>query len=72
MWMRPDMSKIIVTKRSVQNIEFFEAIECGDKMDSSVLSYLTIWALNNNKNIKYQVGGGWNKIGSKEFLEAQI
>lgn len=72
MWMRPDMAKVIVNKRRTNDIEFFEVCECGEKMDSSVLSYMTIWALNSNKNIKYQVGGGWNKIGSKEFLEAQI
>jgi len=28
--------------------------------------------LNQGKNLKYQINGGWSKIGSKEFLEAQV
>lgn len=72
MWMRPDLSNAIVTVRVGQGIEFYEVAECGQKMDSMVLSWVVIWALNNGKNIKYQVDGGWNKIGSKEFLEARI
>jgi len=41
-------------------------------MDSKVLSWLVIWAFNNGKNIKYQIDGGWSKIGSKDFMEARI
>jgi hypothetical protein len=70
--MRPDLSKVIVTKRRWQGIQFYEVAECGQKIDSSILSWILIWAFNNNKNVKYQVDGGWSKVGSEEFLEAQI
>lgn len=72
MWMRPDLSKSIVTKRIHEKIEFFEISECGEVIQAHVLSWLIIWSLNNGKNLKYQVNGGWNKIGSPEFLNASI
>jgi hypothetical protein len=72
MWMRPDMSNALITRRVQDNIEFFSVNECGKQMDSKVLSWLVIWAFNNGKNIKYQIDGGWSKIGSKDFMEARI
>lgn len=73
MWMKPNLCKALVTQRkSIEGIIFIQVLECGEKMDSEVLSWLIIWALNNNKNLQYQVNGGFNKIGSKEFLEADI
>ena len=71
MWMRPDLSNALVTQRNNNGHSWLEVLECGSKMDSEVLSWLVIWALNQGKNLKYQINGGWSKIGSKEFLEAQ-
>lgn len=70
--MRPDLSNALVTKRIHENIEYFEIIECGQKMDSSVLSWFIVWALNNVKNLKYQIDGGFTKIGTEEFMKASI
>lgn len=72
MWMRPDLSNALVTYRKHDNVEYFEILECGKKMDSSVLSWFIIWALNNKKNIKYQISGGFNKIGTEEFMNAPV
>lgn len=72
MWMRPDLSNVLVTRRYNQNIEYYEILECGQKMDSSVLSWFIIWALNNRKNLKYQIDGGFSKIGQEEFMKAPI
>ncbi len=66
------MSGVLVTRRVHEGIEFFTVGECGKKLDAAVLSWLVIWALNNSKNLKYQIDGGWNKIGSKGFMEAQL
>jgi hypothetical protein len=49
-------------------IEVYDMSECGVKVDSTVLSFLIIWALNNKKNLRYRVDGGINRIGSPEFL----
>lgn len=72
MWMRPDLCNAIVTQRENDEFCWVDVVECGKKMDSSTLSWLVIWALNNGKNLKYQVGGGWNKIGSNEFVNSNV
>lgn len=66
------MSKVLVTRRDSNGIQFLEITECGQVMESKVLSWLVIWALNNGKNLKYQIEKGWNKIGSKEFMDAAV
>lgn len=68
MWMRPDMIKAVVTERNLDGIQYFDIKECGEKLDSTVLSWLVLWALNTNKNIRYEIDGGWTNIGSKDFL----
>jgi hypothetical protein len=71
--MRPDLSNAIVTQRRTQSgIPYFEILECDKKMDSEVLSWFIVWALNNNKNLYYQINRGYNKIGSKDFLESNL
>ena len=62
MWMRPDLSKVIATRRQYDDGEWLELTESGQKMDSAVLSWVLIWAANNKKNVRYQIDGGWNWI----------
>lgn len=62
MWMRPDLSKVIVVRRERDNKEWIEVKEAGQKIDSAVLSWMVLWAVNNNKNLHYQVDGGWNYL----------
>lgn len=69
MWMRPDMSGVIITKRTEKDIEFFDVSECGKKIDSSVLSFLILWAIDNSKNLRYRIDGGVSQIGSAEFSQ---
>lgn len=79
MWFKPNLSNVIIRKikstfqnpigQSSIEIEFYEITETGVKMDSSILNWLFIWALNNKKNILYMIDGGINYYGSKEFVE---
>ena len=72
MWMRPDLSGAVVTEREKDNVVFYEIRECGKKLDSAVLSWFVLWALNTKSNILYQIDGGFNKLGSTEFLNLVI
>ena len=72
MWMRPDLSNAIVTRRFNEKIEYYDLIETGEKLDSVVLSWFIMWALNNRKNLMYTIQGGRNRIGSPEFLEITL
>lgn len=67
-WMRPDMCNAILTKRTRESIEFYDLTEAGKQLDSAVLSWFIIWALNGKRNLMYEIKGGKNKIGSPEFL----
>lgn len=70
MWMRPDLSKIIITKRQINNIDFYEIIEAGKTIESFILNWIIQWALNNNQNIYYEINGSKNKIGNNNFVNS--
>ena len=72
MWMRPDLSKVLITKRTLKEITYYDIIEAGETMKSYVLNYIIQYALNNKINIKYMIDGGVNKIGSREFSELDL
>jgi hypothetical protein len=69
-WMKPDEVNAILTQRTNGDIEHIELVEAGETLRSEVLSWAILYALNNNLNLKYQINGGWNQIGSPEFLKA--
>jgi len=68
MWMRPDLCHAITTFKIQDGIEYYEVLEAGKQLDSAVLSWFVMWALNNKYNLMYEVQGGKNRIGSQEFL----
>lgn len=72
MWMRPDLCKVVVTKRVKNNVEFYDIVEAGQLLDAKVLSWFVLWALNTKRNLLYSIDGGRNRIGSNEFLTLQL
>ena len=71
-WMKPDLINIIITKRQVDNFFYYEIVEAGSTIESKTLNWLVQWALNTNNNILYYIEGGVNRIGSQEFLKANL
>lgn len=71
-WMKPDLVNVIIVKRKKEDIEYFEIVEAGSTLEAKTLSWLVQWSLNTKKNIRYFIDGGINKIGSQEFLKADI
>ena len=69
-WVKPNMSDVIITKRKIETHDYWDVIECGKKMDSSVLNWLMLHAINNSTNMVYRVDGGMNFLGTTEFIEA--
>lgn len=70
LWMRPDKSKVILVNKEFKGLKYLEMLETGQKVDSSILSWVLQICLNNNVNIAYEVGGGINYFGSTEFINA--
>ena len=76
LWLKPSMSNVIITKRyrklDNREIYYYAIDETGKKIDSSVLNWLILFALNKNVNILYRIDGGPNRIGSNEFLSLDL
>ena len=71
-WMKPDLVNMIINRITFNGIMYYVLVEAGGRLDVRVLSWMTQWALNNNKNLLYYIDGGVNRIGSKEFLSLEI
>ena len=67
MWMKPNLINVICTKINKNNIEYYEFVEAGNKIDATVLNWIVLWAINSKTNILYYIDGGLNYIGSDEF-----
>lgn len=72
MWMKPNLINTIIQKHEIEEFEYYEVTEAGSKLDSSVLNWILIWAIQNNKNLLYQIDGGVNRFGSQKFIEKKI
>ena len=69
-WLKPNLSKVIITKRIIGNMEYFDMIEAGQKMDSNILSWFFFKYIDGTfPNICYKISGGSNYFGSKDFIE---
>ena len=67
-WMRPDLSKIIVTARSIGKSDFYlEFRECGEKMDSEILNWIYGFLTQQGIKGRIQINGGWTLIGPEGF-----
>jgi len=68
-WLKPSMSKVIVTKLNWSKGEYIKVKECGEKIDSSVLNWIYLYTQNNNINLAIEVGGSWYFSGPEGFAE---
>jgi hypothetical protein len=71
-WMKPDVSNVICTYRTFgpDHRLFLEVVECGQKIDSTVLWWVMDFANKSQIPIKVQIGGGINYLGDDEFMKA--
>lgn len=69
--MKPNLSKVIMSYRYINDIPYIDIAEAGEKMDAIVLNWIfTQYARDKFPNIRYQINGGWNWMGSQEFSDA--
>tara|TARA_B100002019_G_scaffold218797_1_gene191437 strand:- start:4102 stop:4680 length:579 start_codon:yes stop_codon:yes gene_type:complete len=78
MWMKPNNSKVLVYTREWkdstgeflrpgESLQWISAVECGQQMDSNVLSWLIQQARYSNWNLHYQLKGQDHYLGSEQF-----
>ena len=68
-WLYPKKSEIIILRKNINNISYFEIIETGKKLSVEILNWLVFKSINNGINVLYYINGGKNWLGSKEFNE---
>jgi hypothetical protein len=67
--LKPSESNIILVIEEVKKMRYLAAVEAGARLDSEYLSWLIIFAFNNNLNFCWQVDGRWFWNGSVDFVE---
>jgi len=70
--MKPDLVNVIISKKQVKNILYYNILEAGATIDSKTLNWLIQWALVTHHNILYYVEGGENRIGSDDFIKMDL
>lgn len=67
-WMKPSEIDAIVDERVTPGGHRYISVhEAGRQLDSRVLSWLIQFALTNNANLRWEIAGGKNWLGSTEF-----
>jgi len=69
-WAKPNLSNVIFAQSKIDSHEYVYAIESGGKMDIRTLSWAVAYMAWNKINFAWQYDGGWNAIGSDEFVKA--
>jgi hypothetical protein len=64
-----EISNVIFSKKVPQdtNLTYYDVLETGTKIDSTVLNWIILWSLRENLNIIYSVGGERHCLGSEKF-----
>lgn len=71
-WMKPSISNVIITRRVKDGVIYFQVKEAGSPISAKVIHWLLLWALKENKNLLYEIEGGWNRFGGGVFLSMEL
>ena len=69
-WLKPTLSNVIFVSDKIDSHDFIYAIESGAKMEARTLSWAVAYMSFNKLNFAWQYDGGWNAIGTDEFVKA--
>lgn len=70
-WFKPSLSNVIISKKTPvdKNLTYYEVVEAGAKIDSTVLNWIIRWAIATSTNLIYSVDGKAYTLGSAEFTQ---
>lgn len=68
-WMKPSTAKVILSWKGWSGGDYLEVKECGEKIDSTVLNWVYIFAGQNNINLAIEVSGSWYFRGPQDFTD---
>jgi hypothetical protein len=68
-WMKPNLVNAILVAEEIKGMKYVTVKETGKKLDSAVLSWVILARQEGLLgNVRYEIDGGWNFIGTPEFL----
>jgi hypothetical protein len=67
-WFKPSTSNLIRTSESINTISYIRVLETDGIIGAEYLSWLVSWAIKDSINLLWQCKGGYNYIGSSEFV----
>ena len=72
-WLKPNLSGALLATETLNGIKFITVKETGKQLNVSVLSWL-IHAQQTGiiTNMRYELDGGWNFIGTPEFMKMML
>lgn len=71
-WMKPNAINAIISPKRENGHDYLEVVEAGEKLRSEVLNWMIFNLIIKGRNVRYQVSGGWNHLGSMEFVKTFI
>lgn len=72
-WFFPKVSNVLITRRSyAEGKDYLQVSEAGATLGAKYLSWLIVYHLGGGLPLAYQIEGGWNYLGPKDFIEHQM
>ena len=65
--LKPSNSHVIMTTKKVDNIEYFNLIEAGSKLDSEILTWALEHAILSDLNLAWEIYGNTYWLGDDDF-----
>lgn len=66
---KPSLSNSIILAKKVRHIDYYNIADAGSEPSSKFLSWLVIYCMATNKNVRWEVGGKAFWFGSPEFVQ---
>ena len=68
-WLYPKKSEVIILKKYINELPYFEILETGKKLSVEILNWIVLKSTNDGINVLYRINGGKHWLGSKEFCD---